>query len=226
MYKYILFDADNTLLDFDKAEEVSIFVTLEHFGIDRVYSKRFSEINSSLWKLFEVNGIKRDEIKTKRFKILLDEIRKTDVSPYDMSEYYLDRLSMCSYTYEDAPFVCSKLREIGKKLFIITNGHTKTQTNRIKGCNIEKYIEKSYISEQIGYQKPCLEYFDFVLNEIKADKSECLIIGESISSDIKGGVVASIDTCWYNPKSKINTSDIAPTYTVNTLKEILNIFKE
>ena len=140
MYKYILFDADNTLLDFDKAEEISIYTTLTHFDVDPVYSKRFSEINSSLWKLFESNGIKREEIKTKRFRILLDEIGKSNVSDSDMSEYYLDCLSKCSYTYDDASYVCSELSEMGMKLYLITNGHTKTQTSRINNCNIAKYI--------------------------------------------------------------------------------------
>lgn len=226
MYKYILFDADNTLLDFDKAEKVSIFNTFSYFGVNTKYSKRFSEINSSLWKLFEVGGIKREEIKTKRFELLLNEIGNKDISASEMSDYYLTELSCSSYTYDDASYICSELCKMGKKIYIITNGHTVTQTKRLRNCNFIDFVEKIFISEKIGYQKPSIEYFDFVLNDISVDKKDCIIIGDSLSSDIKGGVTAKIDTCWFNPNNKVNTTDIVPTYTVSTLKEILDIFKE
>ena len=226
MYKYILFDADNTLLDFDKAEEISILNTFKYFNIDSKYSKKFSEINSSLWRLFEIGGINREEIKIRRFELLLSEIGKEHISASDMSEKYLYELSCSSYTYDDAQLVCEHLVKMGKKLYIITNGHTITQTHRLQNCNIIKYIDKVFISEKIGYQKPNKEYFEHVLREICADKQDCIIIGDSLSSDIKGGVLSGIDTCWFNPLNKKSTKDISPTYTVNTLKKVTDIFKE
>ena len=226
MYKYILFDADNTLLDFDKAEEISISNTFNFFGIDLSLSKRFSEINSSLWKLFEIGGIEREEIKTKRFQILLDEIGLRSTSAKEMSEKYLYELSCSSYSYEGAVELCDKLAAMGKKLYIITNGHTVTQTKRLKNADFINHIVKSFISEQIGYQKPNKEYFDYVLRDINALKNECIIIGDSLSSDIKGGINSEISTCWFNPDGKANTSDIIPTYTVNTFDQIIDIFKE
>ncbi len=226
MYKYILFDADNTLLDFDKAEEVSISNTFIYFGIDTCYSRRFSEINSSLWRLFEIGGIEREEIKTKRFQLLLDELGINNISASEMSEKYLYELSCSSYTYDGAAELCEELAKAGKNLYIITNGHTVTQTKRLKNSNFIKYIKKSFISEQIGYQKPNKEYFDYVLNEINANESECIIIGDSLSSDIKGGINSGIDTCWFNPKNKENTGSVIPTYTVNTFSQIIDILKE
>jgi YjjG family noncanonical pyrimidine nucleotidase len=226
MYKYILFDADNTLLDFDKAEEISISNTFIYFGIDICYSKRFSEINSSLWRLFEIGGIEREEIKTKRFQLLLDELGINNISASEMSEKYLYELSCSSYTYDGAEELCEELAKAGKNLYIITNGHTVTQTKRLKNSNFIKYIKKSFISEQIGYQKPNKEYFDYVLNEINANESECIIIGDSLSSDIKGGINSGIDTCWFNPKNIENTGSVIPTYTVNTFSRIIDILKE
>ena len=226
MYKYILFDADNTLLDFDKAEEISISNTFIHFGIDTSYSRRFSEINSSLWRLFEIGGIEREEIKTKRFQLLVDELGINNISASEMSEKYLYELSCSSYTYDGAAELCEELAKAGKNLYIITNGHTVTQTKRLKNSNFIKYIKKSFISEQIGYQKPNKAYFDYVLNEINASESECIIIGDSLSSDIKGGINSGIDTCWFNPHNKENTGSVIPTYTVNTFSRIIDILKE
>lgn len=226
MYKYVLLDADNTLLDFDKAEEISIANTFIHFGIDISYSKRFSEINSSLWRLFEIGGIEREEIKTKRFQLLLDEIGISGISAKEMSEKYLFELSCSSYAYDGATELCEELVKAGKNLYIITNGHTVTQTKRLKNSRFIKYIKKLFISEEIGYQKPNKEYFDFVLNELGADQNECIIIGDSLSSDIKGGINSEIDTCWFNPKNKENTGSIIPTYTVNTFSQIIDILKE
>jgi 2-haloacid dehalogenase len=122
--------------------------------------------------------------------------------------------------------LCEELAKAGKNLYIITNGHTVTQTKRLKNSNFIKYIKKSFISEQIGYQKPNKEYFDYVLNEINANESECIIIGDSLSSDIKGGINSGIDTCWFNPYNKENTGSVIPTYTVNTFSQIIDILKE
>lgn len=226
MYKHILFDADNTLLDFDKAEEISICNTFKFFGINIRYSKRFSEINSSLWRLFETGGIEREEIKTKRFQLLLDEIGISDISAKEVSEKYLYELSCSSFSYSGAKELCEELSNRGINLYIITNGHTITQTKRLKNADFIKYIKKTFISEKIGYQKPNKEYFDYVLNEINADENECIIIGDSLSSDIKGGINSGIDTCWFNPKNKDNTGSIIPTYTVNTFSQIIDILKE
>ena len=211
------------MADFDKAEEISISNTFIHFGIDTCYSRRFSEINSSLWRLFEIGGIEREEIKTKRFQLLLDELGINNISASEMSEKYLYELSCSSYTYEGAAELCEELAKAEKNLYIITNGHTVTQTKRLKNSDFIKYIKKSFISEQIGYQKPNKEYFDYVIDHIpEKDKSKILLIGDSMSSDILGGINFGVDTCWLNPNNANAT--YKPTYEIAKIMHICDIF--
>lgn len=225
-YKHLLFDADNTLFDFDSAERVAITEIFLKYNINLKFINRYSEINKSFWKMLEKEQISREKLCSERFKVLFDETLTPHTDFDKVSEEYEEYLSMQAILYDGAINVCQKLYEIGYFLHIITNGNKNIQKQRLENSKINKYISKVFISEDIGYQKPSKEFFNYVLNNINAKREECLIIGDSLSSDILGGINSKIDTCWLNTKKEINTNSFSPTYTINNLNGIFGIIGE
>lgn len=228
MYEILLFDIDNTLLNFDLAEEKAIHVALSHYNIEptlEVVSK-FKEINKKLWKKFELGEITKERLLEKRFEELFEFLGNFKYLDNNVSReintYYLNQLANSSDLMPDAYEV---LKELSKshQIYSVTNGVTKTQTKRINNSTIKQFFDGVYISETIGIQKPYKGFFDYVFNDLKiTDKRKVLLIGDSLTADIIGGINYGIDTCWYNFK-KQESKEIKPTYEIKSLKELLDI---
>lgn len=226
-YEYLLFDADDTLLDFKRSEREALSDSLLKFGIeptDELISA-YSEINDSLWKLLEKGGIEKNKLRVRRYEIFTERFG-LDVDPARLAVEYTDRLSEKSFLVDGALSLCRKL--YGKyRLFIITNGIKSIQESRLGASPIKKYIEKSYISEEVGFEKPSSGYFDFIKSDIKGfEADKALVIGDSLTSDISGGIAAGIDTCWFNPRNKILPAGITPMYEIHALGELFAILGE
>lgn len=221
-YKVLLFDLDNTLLSFDKAEDKSIKQTLLHFGLTPTIEliSEFRKINLYYWECYEKGIYTRDEILVKRFSDFLEG--KSNEDPQEVNIYYLNQLSYCSDLEDYADEVLEKLKD-DYKIEIVTNGVYETQMRRINSSIIKKYIDKIFVSEKIGYQKPKKEFFDVVFNTLQVKKEDALLIGDSLTADMLGGVQYGIDTCFYNPKN-IKT-DMKVTYIINDLRNLYNILK-
>ena len=223
-YTTLLFDADNTLLDFFAAEARAIEITCNHFGIpfSKKVGETYSKINDSFWKMFEKGEIKREDTSIGRFAKFA-EVMKSDADPNDLSEFYIEELSNGNMIIEGADKLCEKLAE-KYHMYVVTNGHASVQKRRFGTSELPQYFIKSFISEEIGSKKPQKEYFDLVFKEIpEKDKSKICIIGDSMSSDILGGINAGIDTCFYNPYN--NPRIYEPTYEVKNFDEMLKIFE-
>ena len=224
-YKYVLFDADATLLDFKRSEYLAISKILAELGLpaeDHVITT-YSEINDSLWKLLEVGGITKEELKTERFRRLCVHFG-FDVSPELMSKMYVNALAEQSILLDSAESVCRRLYESGIRLYVITNGIKYIQSKRFAATPIVGYFENIFISEEIGYEKPHIEFFKkatSMINDFDADST--IVIGDSLSSDIKGGINFGLDTCWYNPHGKKKPEDMKITYEIGKLTDILEI---
>lgn len=223
-YSTLLFDMDNTIFDFDKDEECSLIKTFEEFNIpvsEKTISG-YSKINDGLWKRFEKGEITKEDIKNTRFKNFLDEFGfQCDASPRQINDCYAEHLAHSGHLIEGSLSLCMKLKESGYKIYIVTNGIERTQRLRIKKTGIDKIIEDIFISEAIGYQKPMPQFFTYVFDNIEEkDKSKMLLIGDSLSSDIKGALKAGIDCIWYNRKNTINTVTEEPAYEVNSIEDI------
>lgn len=228
MYEILLFDIDNTLLNFDLAEEKAIHVALTHYDIEptlEVVSK-FKEINKQLWKKFELGKITKERLLEKRFEELFEFLGNIKYLENNISReintYYLNQLANSSDLMPDAYEVLNELSK-SHKIYLVTNGVTKTQTKRINNSSIKKFFNGIYISETIGIQKPYKGFFDYVFADLKIkDKKKVLLIGDSLTADIIGGINYGIDTCWYNFKTQ-ESKDIRPTYEIKSLKELLDI---
>ena len=222
-YTTLFLDLDNTLLDFKKAEEVAIIKTLQRFNLpfDKKTVELYSGINLSFWQNFERGEIPKSAIFEGRFKTLLS-ILKEDRNIKEISDCYINNLALGYYKIEGADQVLTYLKEKGYRLYATTNGFSFTQLNRIEKSGLKPYFSKVFISENLGAQKPEREYFDACIREIaEKDRKKILVIGDSQSSDILGGINSGIDTCW------VNLENIQPkyraTYEIKNLYELKNI---
>ena len=224
MYKYLLFDLDNTLLDFSKAETRALSSTFNKFGISYLNENvsLFKKINKKYWELFEVGKISKEELLVSRFRDFFKEIKIEGINPSEFNSYYLNELTMGTEEIDNSYLLLSEL--IGFDISIVTNGVTKTQLKRIHRSRLSKFINHIYISEVIGYQKPKKEFFDYVIKDLKVNNlKEVLLIGDSLTSDIVGGISYGIDTVWFNPNS-ISTN-LAPTYIISNIMELKEILR-
>ena len=220
-YSFLLFDADNTLLDFDENERVSLAETFRHFGLpcsDEILAL-YHEINIMYWEMLSRKEIERDVLLIKRFETLFERVGvKADAVAVE--NCYREGLGKGCQLMKGAIEVCRKLRK-DYKLYIITNGVARTQHDRLDGSGLSRYMDGIFISDEIGYNKPDREFFEYVEKHIPGfacDKA--LVVGDSLFSDIRGGVDYGIDTCWLNVYNADNTSEIKPTYTIRDIVEL------
>lgn len=223
-YEILLFDVDNTLLDFDANEAESFKNMIRDKGheySEEMYEK-YKEMNHEMWKALERGEITVNELINTRFAKFMSMYGEN----VDGADYEKTYRSYLNKGIQEMPYVHEVLSELKKdyKLYVITNGLVETQKYRMKGSGLNKYFERSFISEKVGANKPSSIFFDHVKNNIEGfDVSKALVIGDSLTSDIKGGNLAGIDTCWICRKGTVNDTEIKPTYVINSLKELNNI---
>lgn len=223
-YKYLLFDADNTLLDFTRSEDAAIRLTMNAFGITPTdeLCESYSRINLSLWKALERKEIDKNTLKTKRFELFLKE-NSLQGDHVLMAKYYMDSLSRQSFVMDGAKELLIALKN-DYEIYIITNGIGFIQRGRMGASVINGLYKKLYISEEIGFEKPDVRYFERVFEDIEGfDKERAIIIGDSLSSDILGAVNCGVDSCFFTPGGKMPSGDIRPTYVATDFSQILNI---
>ncbi|MCM1195197.1 MAG: YjjG family noncanonical pyrimidine nucleotidase [Firmicutes bacterium] len=223
-YETLLFDADNTVLDFDKAEEQALRRVFEKFSLryDAEALNIYRKNNVYQWQLFEQGKIEKSAVLINRFSTTLRDL-KIDVAVEKVAVLFEDYLKQGYYVIENAESVLLRLQKTCR-LYIVSNGVAKIQSSRMKGSGMDKYFLYRFVSEEVGYPKPSKEYFEYCFKRIPDfNKSTTLIIGDSLSSDIQGGINAQIDTCWYNPKRLGNNTGVKPTYEITDLRELFDI---
>lgn len=225
-YEWLLFDADDTLLDFKLGEHRAITATLSEAGLptDDEVIATYSRINDNLWKMLERGEVTKDRLKVLRFTRFCEHYG-FDRDGAALAETYVENLKKQTVLLDGAEEVCRAL--YGKyKMYIITNGIEAVQKARFGGSAIKEYFEKCFISDAVGVAKPKKGFFDAVAADIEGfDKSQALIIGDSLTSDIKGGVEYGIDTCWLNPNGKELPEGMNTTYVIKDIREVLEILE-
>ena len=222
-YSTLFLDLDNTLLDFNKAEEVAVKRVLGEFSLpcDDTAVKIYSEINRSYWERFERGEIPKSDIFEGRF-ITFTKHYEVVANTAEISKKYCEYLSEGYFTVDGTFEILDYLKEKGYKLYATTNGFSFTQHRRVKESGLLPYFDAVFVSEDINHQKPEKEYFDCVIEKIsEKNREKMLIIGDSQSSDILGGINSSIDTCWFNPKKASPKYD--SKYEIHTLEELKNL---
>ena len=222
MYKYLLFDADNTLLDFNASERNALQRTMLDCNItfsNDIYLK-YHSVNDKLWKQVEKGLITRKEVKLERFKQLFEYLGIFDADVEKISATFMEHICDEGIALNGAIKTLNALKD-KYSINIVTNGTAKVQLKRLTKSGIIRYIDKLYMSELIGYEKPRIEFFNAVLADIgDFDVKKYLVIGDSLTADIAGAERIGIDACYLSPESN-DTGDHRPKYIIKRIEELI-----
>lgn len=223
-YETILLDVDGTLLDFQKTERYALEHTFQKFAVsftEEIYEK-YRNINHGLWKQFELGTIDKDTLLYSRFTKLFEEIgiRQDGIAFEDEYQIMLGN----TFFYIDDCLECLKRLGANYRLYIVTNGVSITQVTKLRLSGIDQLVSDIFVSEDSGFQKPMKEFFDYIEKKIPVYQRETtLIVGDSLSSDMKGGINIGIDTCWFCQTGEEIPEDMDITYRVASLRELMEL---
>lgn len=224
----LFIDADDTLLDFDKAETRAITQTFEEFklmgyeGIIESYKRN----NLKAWKDFEQGIITRDDISTMRFEWVFSEFGIRGIDPYFINMVYWAYLAKGADVIDGAREFCEWASK-DNDLYVITNGTAFIQDSRFELSDMNKYFKKRYISENLGTRKPNKEFFDYIVKDIGSiDYKNSYIIGDSLSSDMQLGINAGVYTIWFNRENKQNTKGVQVCFEVKSFEELKELIEQ
>lgn len=227
-YQAILWDVDGTLLDFEKSERHGILSCMEEFGIegcDDAMLRRYAEINRACWEALERGEMTKPEVLVGRFHRFFAQegITCSDVKAFNDS--YQRKLGEIFFENEDSVALCKKLH--GKiRQCVITNGTVEAQREKLKGSGLGQYMDGIFISDEIGVEKPNIGFFRPVLELLKGiEPNRILVVGDSLTSDMRGGNNIGAKCCWYNPKKKKNTTEVHIDYDISKLCDVEKILK-
>lgn len=225
-YPWLWFDADGTLFDYNSAEVSALkktFLSLK-LPFEDEYLEVYRRINHRLWQDLEQQRITPAVLRFRRFELLLETLQ-LNASHQQMSSIYTEQLALCSELMDSAFEVLRSLHRTCR-LAIVTNGLQAVQRSRLAHSAIRDFIADIIISEEIGVAKPDAVFFEIAAARLgNPAKTDILIIGDSLTSDIQGGVNFGIDTCWYNPTSEARPHDLPITFEVKQLRELLDILE-
>lgn len=226
-YKHIFFDLDRTLWDFETnslqtLKEIFFNVSLDNTIPDfNDFIKIYKKYNEKLWDEYRNGKLEKEILRYKRFEIVLNH--------FGINNSNLAKKIGDSYVYK-SPYKTGLFQGTIKtleylknkyQLYIITNGFKEIQKIKMKTSKIDKYFKNVFISEEIGWQKPNIKIFEFVLNSANANAEESLMIGDDIKVDILGAKNAGINQVLFNPNNIEH--EISPTYEISSLEELCEI---
>ena len=223
-YKFLLFDLDHTLLDFDAAEDIALTQLLEEEGVEDIqaYKDYYVPMNKDLWKDLEQKKITKAKLINTRFAKLFAYFGIEKDGLY-LAERYQFYLAQQGQVFFGAMELLDSLIDRGYELYAATNGITTIQTGRLSQSGLAPYFNQVFISEQLQTQKPDALFYEKIGQEIAGfDKEKALMIGDSLTADIQGGNNAGIDTIWYNPHHLENHTQAQPTYEVHSYQDLLD----
>ena len=224
MKKILLIDLDNTLIDFNECARHSIMNAFEKLGFDYspVVFDTFIEENVKIWKRLERGEITKPQLRANRWNIILARLG-IEFDGTILEEMFENGVAQGAYAVTGAYDLLDYLKD-KYEMYIVSNGFRYVQESRLKIGDFNKYFNNIFVSEDIGIPKPAKEFFDYCFKSLdNPDKTDVILIGDSLSADIKGGNDYGIDTIWFNKNGEDNLSLVKPTYIVNELNEIKNI---
>ena len=221
MYEFLFLDLDDTILDFHKAERIAISKTIREFGVEPTEEvlQRYHVINKWHWEQLELGKLTRAQVLENRFGMLFEELG-VQADKTACARVYEHNLSQGHWFLPGAEEAVERLSK-KYRLFLASNGTASVQKGRMTSANLYRFFERVFVSQEIGHNKPSKAYFDAAFAQIPGfDKSKCLMVGDSLTSDIRGGINADIKTCWVNPGGLPCPEDIKPDYQIGYLHQL------
>ena len=223
-YEWVLLDADGTLFDYDRAEAAALASSLSAFEVESSaeVTAAYRDINRRIWQAFERGEITQAALRTRRFAELF-VLLGVKADPHAFSCTYLEHLACNAMLVEGAETVVRSLRaEV--RLVLLTNGLADVQRPRLARSAIRGLFDAVVISEEVGAAKPHPQIFEVCFERMgRPDRRNVLMVGDSLSSDIRGGIEYGLDTCWFNPARVLNSGDVVPRFQISSLVELLPI---
>ena len=220
MIEFLLLDLDDTILDFHKAERIALSKTIREFGVEPTEEvlSLYHGINKWHWEQLELGMLSREEVLVNRFGVLFEKLGKT-VDACLCARAYERNLSVGHYFLPGAQEAVDSLHK-KYRLFLVSNGTASVQKGRMTSADLYRFFETVFVSQEIGHNKPSVAYFNACFAAIPGfDKEKAIIVGDSLSSDIKGGINAGIRTVWVNPEHK-PWGDIRPDYEIESISQL------
>ena len=226
MVKAILWDVDGTLLDFLAAEKAAIRRLFNEFGLGECTDAmvaRYSAINDGYWKRLERGEITKKEVLIGRFREFFTEL---GVDP-DLAEAFNAKYQLAlgdTVAYRDDSLEIVKALHGKVRQYVVSNGTIIAQTKKLERSHLGEWMDGIFLSEQLGAEKPSPAFFDQVFAALPdLNKEDMLMVGDSLTSDMKGGFMAGIPTCWYNPNRLPRPADMAVDFEIQNLQQIYDL---
>lgn len=226
MIDTLFLDLDDTILDFHKAEHLALGKTLRSFGLEPTQEvlDRYTQINRAHWQMLERKELTREQVLVGRFAALFQE-RNIQADAEKVARCYEDFLSQGHYFLPGAQEALQSLSQT-YRLYLTSNGTAKVQAGRLKSAGIRPYFQEIFISQELGANKPDVLYFQRCAERIPGfDPQRTMIVGDSLTSDIQGGINAGLHTCWVNPRHVSCPEDIRPEYEIEGLCQLEELLR-
>ncbi len=222
-YTTIFWDLDQTLLNFDLSMDYAIRAVFGRYELeinDEIVA-RYDVINRSYWNQLELGEITKEELRSGRFRTLFEVLGIKHILPEEMAAVYEKELGSVFFYMDGAKELVTSLRAEGYRQYVVTNGINATQENKMKLSGLDQIMDGVFVSELMGYPKPRKEYFDAcfaLLPDVR--REECILVGDSLTSDMRGAGNAGIASCWFNPENRDKDVDVHTDYEIQRLDEL------
>ena len=227
MIEYLFLDLDDTILDFKQAERVAIHRTLADFGVEPTAEvvARYRYHSTDCWHRLELGELDREQVKVVRFRRLFQELGR-QVDAEAVSRAYVENLAIGHWFLPGAEEAVDRLSK-KYRLFLASNGTASVQKGRMTSANLYRFFEQVFVSEEIGHNKPSKAYFDACFARIPGfDPARALMVGDSLTSDIRGGNNAGLRTCWVNPDHKSHGPEYHVDYEIEGIHQLEALLEE
>lgn len=228
-YTTVFWDLDQTLLDFDRSMEYALQAVFAQYGlkINEEMTARYSVINRSYWLRLESGELSKEQVTVGRFRTFFEELGITHVSPEELNVDYQRELGSVFFFMEGAKELVALLKERGYRQYVVTNGVNATQANKMRLSGLDRIMDGVFVSELMGYPKPRKEFFDGCFAALSdVDRNKCILVGDSLTSDMRGAENAGIASCWFNPEKQEKDVDVRTDYEIRRLEELIPILEQ
>ena len=223
--KAILYDVDGTLLDFETQEEVALSYCFKKYNLGEISEEKlelYKRINLGYWEMFEKNLITKDKLVVKRFEDYLEALG-VKLNAEEVNDTYFSKLGD-TIVFKDNSYELVKSLKGKIKQYVVTNGAIRVQKTKLAKSGFDKLMDDVFISDEVGYQKPRKEFFDAIKHRLgDVANDEILIVGDSLTSDMKLADNCNLISCFYNPKKKDYKVDFKIDYEISDLNEVKKI---